>query len=177
MGLGRADRGRCIRDAGGDKSATSDRVFVPVERELVFDIDLTDYDDVRSCGKEGHICTRCWPLMALAVQVRPKASPARHRRDPRLGGGLACPHAAGSGEGLASGSCQVRVRFRCVWGTDSREVAAKRVVARSTANNVLTAVMGGQVMDKGLRDDFGFQHIMWVFSGRRGIHCWVCDQQ
>ena len=70
MGLGWADRGRHSRDAGGDKSATSDRVFVPVERELVFDIDLTDYDDVRSCGKEGHICTRCWPLMALAVQVR-----------------------------------------------------------------------------------------------------------
>ena len=43
--------------------------FQPVERELVFDIDLTDYDDVRTCGKEGHICNKCWPLMAVAVQV------------------------------------------------------------------------------------------------------------
>ncbi len=44
-------------------------MFAPVERELVFDIDLTDYDDVRTCGKEGHICNACWPLMAVAVEV------------------------------------------------------------------------------------------------------------
>ena len=38
-------------------------------RELVFDIDLNDYDDVRTCGckGKGQICQKCWPLLHPVV--------------------------------------------------------------------------------------------------------------
>ncbi|MHA2233538.1 MAG: DNA primase catalytic subunit PriS [Candidatus Hodarchaeales archaeon] len=38
-------------------------------RELVFDIDLNDYDDVRTCGckGKGQICQECWPLLQPIV--------------------------------------------------------------------------------------------------------------
>lgn len=95
------DIGAVFTDAPKDHKTVKPETFKPVERELVFDIDMTDYDDIRTCCTGANICLKCWPYMTMAIQV----------------------------------------------------------------------------MDEALREDFAYKNILWVYSGRRGVHCWVCDAE
>jgi DNA primase small subunit len=96
------DIGAVFSASPKNKNALPPNAFHTVQRELVFDIDLTDYDDTRRCGCTGaKICNKCWTFMNMALKV----------------------------------------------------------------------------LKEGLEEDFGFTNIGWFYSGRRGIHAWVCDEE
>lgn len=62
------DIGAVFNHPPKDKNAAHN--FAPVQRELVFDIDLTDYDEIRNCGCSGaKICQKCWTFMTMAVKI------------------------------------------------------------------------------------------------------------
>lgn len=71
-------------------------------REFIFDLDIDEYDLVRTCGCSGDMyCVDCWSLIQDAAIF----------------------------------------------------------------------------IDKTMREDFGYSNIVWIFSGRRGVHGWILDRE
>jgi len=158
----------------------------------VFDIDLTDYDDVRTCGKEGHICAKCWPLMAAAIKVwwgrrqgrcsraamcvlccaalGVTAAVEQQAKGALLPGSLPAP-----ANRTSSPACTCSPAAACTRRTLSLPPCLLHDPAPST--HPLPSLSPPQILDAGLRQDFGFQHVFFVYSGRRGVHCWVCDER
>jgi DNA primase small subunit len=75
------------------KTVRKASAFRPIMKELVFDIDMTDYDDIRTCCTGASICHKCWGFITMAIKVIDvglwlQAHPLgilRSPRSPRLG--------------------------------------------------------------------------------------------
>ena len=60
-----------------------------------------------------------------------------------------------------------------LWHRD-KEICSKCWPILCNSARIIDEALRGTLLST-LPVDFGFQHVFWVFSGRRGLHCWVFD--
>lgn len=63
------DAGAVYSIAPSSRKSNDDKEFFVTAREIVFDLDISDYDDLRVCCKEKSICKNCWPLLAASATI------------------------------------------------------------------------------------------------------------
>lgn len=128
------------------------KLFEPVQREMIIDIDLTDYDFLEVPPDRP-----ARPPVPLALPLEPTA---RLHSDPPN------PEHPGPPPSLPSCSPDPPPPLHL-------QVDVKRLETCDRCWPLMALAM--RVLERALRDDFGFEHILCVYSGRRGIHLWACD--
>ncbi|GFZ16421.1 DNA primase POLA3 [Actinidia rufa] len=150
-----------------------DNGFTPVERELIFDLDINDYNDVRYCCSGNDVCLDCWSLMTAAIKVIDTALRGCNNKEQNNNNDSDGDSTDTMNRNSKSG------KFETTEKCTVKEVPIFSLLARENSSRKSFQKQSSDFVETFLedKDDFGFDHILWVYSGRRGVHCWVCDRK